>query len=226
LDVAFGDFKLDSEGRRLLRGGQYVHLSRRAYELLELLVLSRPRAFSKSELQAKLWPDSFVVEANLSNLVAEIRSALGDDRRNPRYIRTVHGFGYAFSGEASGGEPARGPAAARGVPDSLCWLIAAERRVQLAEGEHFLGRHPGSILAFDSPAVSRHHASIRVTADGAVIEDLGSRNGTFVRGQRIGEPTRLEDGDEIKLGSVLLEFRVAEDPPTIELGGQPTGDDE
>ena len=52
-------------------------------------------------LQQRLWPDTFVTEANLSNIVAEIRDALDDSPREPIYIRTVHKFGYAFCGEAA-----------------------------------------------------------------------------------------------------------------------------
>ena len=64
--------------------------------MLGLLVERQPKALSKTELQDRLWPGTFVVEKNLTNLVSEIREALGDDRRVPRFIRTVHRFGYAF----------------------------------------------------------------------------------------------------------------------------------
>jgi DNA-binding winged helix-turn-helix (wHTH) protein len=213
MDVAFGDFRLDSAGRQLLRQDEYVHLSRKAFDLLEFLAVSRPRAVSKSELQERLWPSTFVVEANLSNLVAEIRAALGDDPRKPRFIRTVHGVGYAFSCEPADVPRTVPPPCAR---DSLCWLILGERRVQLSEGEHLIGRHPASILPIDSPTVSRHHASIRVTGDQAVLEDLGSRNGTLVGDRRIESPTTLADGDQIRVGSVVFAFRVASrDDPTI-----------
>jgi DNA-binding winged helix-turn-helix (wHTH) protein len=213
VDVAFGDFRLDSGGRRLLRNGEYVHLSRKAYDLLELLIVSRPRVFSKADLQKRLWPRTFVVEANLSNLVSEIRAALGDDPRQARFIRTVHGLGYAFSADVAESMSAEPLHPAR---DSLCWLICGERRVQLSEGEHLLGRHPASILRIDSPTVSRHHAAIRVTGEEGILTDLGSRNGTHVQGKRIDTPTALADGDEIRMGSVVLAFRVASTgPPTV-----------
>lgn len=206
MDVVFGDFRLDSAGRQLLRKDEYVHLSRKAFDLLEFLAVSRPRAVSKAELQERLWPSTFVVEANLSNLVAEIRAALSDNPRKPRFIRTVHGVGYAFSGE-----PAEVPRAVPPQPprDSLCWLILGERRIQLSEGEHLIGRNPASVLPIDSPTVSRHHASIRVTGDQAVLEDLGSLNGTRVGERRIEAPTTLVDSDEIRVGSVVFAFRVA-----------------
>jgi hypothetical protein len=172
----------------------------------------------------RLWPSTVVVEANLSNLVAEVRAATGDDARRPRFIRTVHGFGYAFSGEAAA-EPA-GEAPAR--RDSLCWVVCGESRIQLAQGDHLIGRHPASVVIIDSPKVSRHHAAIRVAGASATLLDLGSRNGTFVGGERIESPVTLRHGDRIRVGPVVLEFQMASlgpgteaDGPT-ELGGQGT----
>jgi DNA-binding winged helix-turn-helix (wHTH) protein len=205
--LAFGPFRLDSDARRLLRRGEYVHLSRKAYDLLEYLVAARPRVLSKAELKERLWPGTFVLEANLSNLVSEIRSALEDDRRQPRFVRTVHGVGYAFCGEA---DDEAVPAESTGSPrDSLCWLICGDCRVQLREGEHLIGRHPASPLSIESPTVSRHHACIRVAGDEAVLTDLGSRNGTYVQGKRIEAPVALADGDEIRVGSIAFRFQVA-----------------
>src|SRR5215831_3583392 len=92
----FGDFVLDSESRQLLRACEPRHVSPKAFQLLEVLVSSRPRVWSKRELQDLLWPDTTVVEANLPNLVAEVRAALEDDPQQPRYVRTVHRYGYGF----------------------------------------------------------------------------------------------------------------------------------
>src|SRR5262245_61158566 len=94
--LAFGDFVFDSDTRELLRGGDRVTLSPKAFQLLETLIENRPRALSKSVLHDRLWPKTFVVEANLSNLVGEIRHALGEDSRTARFVRTVHRFGYAL----------------------------------------------------------------------------------------------------------------------------------
>ena len=96
----FGPFTLDLATRQLTAAGQAIHLEPKAFELLSALVLERPKAISKADLQERLWPGTFVAEANLSNLVAEIRAALGDPARAPKFVRTAHGFGYAFCGEA------------------------------------------------------------------------------------------------------------------------------
>src|SRR6266576_1343157 len=97
----FGEFVLDSETRQLLRASQPRHVSPKAFHLLEALVSSRPRVWSKRELQDLLWPDTTVVEANLPNLVAEVRSALEDDPQQSRFVRTVHRYGYGFVEPAS-----------------------------------------------------------------------------------------------------------------------------
>ena len=94
--VQFGEFVLDLRARELTRGDELVALSPKAYQLLETLVVNRPTALSKTDLQNRLWPDTFVVEKNLANLVGEIRRALDDDAAMPRFIRTVPRFGYAF----------------------------------------------------------------------------------------------------------------------------------
>ena len=92
----FGEFVLDSETRQLLRAFEPRHVSPKAFHLLEVLVSSRPRVWSKRELQDLLWPDTTVLEANLPNLIAEVRAALEDNPQQPRYVRTVHRYGYGF----------------------------------------------------------------------------------------------------------------------------------
>jgi DNA-binding winged helix-turn-helix (wHTH) protein len=189
MQVRFGDFVLDSDARELLAGGRPVKLSPKAFELLLALVEARPKALSKSALQDRLWPDTFVVEANLSNLVGELRAALGDDPRAARFVRTVHGFGYAFR-DTTGRQPPRGQGA--GAAFRLVWKGGRE---ELAEGEHVLGRDPDLALCLGSPSVSRRHAQLRIIGGAAVIEDLGSKNGTFLNGEKVTSPMALSDGD-------------------------------
>ncbi len=203
----FGQCVLDDGARQLLRGEEPVHVSPKAYELLRILVESRPRAISKNDLQERLWPDTFVSEANLPVLVAEIRDAIGDDARNPQLIRTVHRFGYAFSGTATEVPEARpGPAARM----SDYWVIGESRHVQLAEGENIVGREPGCDVWLDLPGISRRHARITVSDVVVMLEDLGSKNGTFLRGTRITAPSALTDRDEIRFGSAVVTFREAQ----------------
>lgn len=206
--VRFGEFVFDEQTRQLLRGGQVVPLSPKAFELLRHLLRRRPGVVSKAELQALIWPDTHVTEASLASAASDLRSALGDRRRRPQLIRTVHGFGYAFCGEAAEMDGrARGEASA-GSP--IYRLIWKRREIELSEGENILGRDRDSVAWIDSPSVSRRHARIVVSGDQAILEDLGSRNGTWIRGRKVTGPIRLSDLDEVKLGSVVAVFRVFE----------------
>jgi DNA-binding winged helix-turn-helix (wHTH) protein len=198
----FADFVLDLDARELRRGADAIALSPKAYQLLQILVSERPKALAKLDLQERLWPDTFVVEKNLVNLVAEIRAALGDDANHPRFVRTVPRFGYAFR------EPPTGKGETNRVADaSICFKLRwPDGRAALKEGEHVLGRDPDLELFIDGPGVSRRHALIRVSGADATIQDLGSKNGTFVADRSAASPTPLADGDIIRLGSVELTF--------------------
>lgn len=198
----FGDFVLDLDARELRRGGEPLLLSPKAYQLLEVLVRNSPKALAKSTLQEHLWPDAFVVEKNLVNLVAEIREALGDQAARPRFVRTIHRFGYAFRDAAV--EPRAERGSTRGdVRFRLAWPGG---RAGLGDGEHVLGRDPDLELFLDAADVSRRHARITIAGDEATIEDLESKNGTFVCDRRLRSATRLSDGDSIGIGSVRLTF--------------------
>jgi hypothetical protein len=173
------------------------------------LLESRPRALSKAQIRDRLWPRTFVSDSNLTSLVNELRGALGDPARRPRFIRTVYGFGYAFCGEASE-SPAAGTRAAPGRPATTrrLRLYLEDIEIALREGENLLGRVEEGVTWLESPTVSRRHARILVTNGRATLEHLGSKNGTYLRGERLRSPTALTDGDEIRMGQVVMTFRV------------------
>jgi DNA-binding winged helix-turn-helix (wHTH) protein len=199
--LRFGPFTLDLESRQLLRQRFEIHLTPKAFDLLAALIQDRPKVLSKTVLQERLWPATFVAEANLSNLVAEVRAALDDSPRTPAFIRTAHGIGYAFCGdavEAAGADLA--------PPGPSCWLEWGGQRFPLSIGTYHVGRHPDVEIRLDHASVGRHHARLVVTADGAVLEDFASKNGTFRDGERITAPVQLADGNELRIGSVLLTF--------------------
>jgi DNA-binding winged helix-turn-helix (wHTH) protein len=203
--LAFGDFSLDLERRQLLRSGQEVHVSPKALQLLELLVAERPRALAKAEIRDRLWPRTFVSESSLTGLVTTLRSALRDSARDPRYLRTVHGLGYAFCGVVTDDAPRRKSAVRRGLHFRLTWEGGD---VSLAEGENVLGRVEEAAAWIESASVSRRHARILISEGQARLEDLGSKNGTFLNGRKITSAATLADADEIRLGLVPTTFRV------------------
>lgn len=208
--VRFGDCTFDGETRELERGRGPVHLSPKAFRLLELLLENRPKALSKTDLQERIWPNTFVAESNLASLAAEVRGAIGDESRSPRFLRTVYGFGYAFGGEAVTVDAAPAAAGRRHC------LTAAGREVDLVAGENVVGRDPAAEVRIDDPTVSRHHARILVEGEGASLEDLDSKNGTFLEGRPVHRRTRLKSGAIVKFGSVLMTFRTFSPVETTE----------
>src|SRR5947209_1266175 len=150
----FFDFSFDPEARQLRRGSEPVHLSGKAFELLLLLIEQRPRALQKHEIYDRLWPDTYVAEANLPVLIREIRAAIGDEKRE--WIRTVHRFGYAFAAGVSQIDLASDNSAA-GLAHIL---MHADRPFRLATGENIVGRDPSAAIFIPSSTVSRRHALI------------------------------------------------------------------
>jgi len=209
--LSFDPFTLDVETRQLLRGSaaEAVHLSPKAFDLLCVLVESRPRAIAKKELHERLWPSTFVSEATLSSLINELRAAMGERGRETRFIRTVHGFGYSFIATVhEDGAVAASRAA--------CWVVVGGREQLLGEGEHVLGRDGSAALTLNSSSVSRRHARITITGETATLEDLGSKNGTYVADQPVNEPTKLRDGDRIRVGTFEITFRTNVSPGSTE----------
>lgn len=197
--LRFGDCILDSGTRELFRGGQPVPIPPKVFQLLEVLVAERPRAISKTALHEKIWPDTFVSDANLANLVADLREALGDDAKSPRIIRTVQRFGYAFQAESV--------EVAADASESVFRLVWGDREVTLRDGPNVVGRDRDAVLWVDVYSVSRHHARITVSGDQATLEDLGSKNGTFLCGKPVSGAATLKDGDEIRIGTVTMTLR-------------------
>jgi DNA-binding winged helix-turn-helix (wHTH) protein len=206
--VRFADFTLDSATRQLLRRDRgEIRLSPKAFDLLAALIDERPRVLDKADLHRRIWPDTYVVDANLNVLIAEIRRALEDSRSDAKFIRTVHAVGYAFCGEAVKLTDRRAPGKATPV---RFWLLWNERVIVLEDGDNTVGRDPQCTVWLDASGVSRRHARIRtVRGDAAVLlQDLGSKNGTLVENSPITGQVRLTDGAVIQIGSVELKLRV------------------
>jgi len=209
--LRFGQCVFDAGSRELLRAGVSCDISPKAFQFLALLLEARPKALTKQEIHDRLWPDAFVSDSSLPRLAAEVRVAIGDEAKNSRLLRTVHRFGYAFCGAVSL------------VPDetplpSSYRVVWGERQIPLLPGENILGRAPEARVQLDHGRVSRQHARIVVGEGKAVLEDLGSKNGTFVRGEPVTRPEELGDGDEICIGNFVLVFRDSGANSTTEGG--------
>jgi hypothetical protein len=214
----FDHFVLDSDARELLRDGEAVHLSPKAYQLLEALVENRPKALSKSALHDLLWPNTFVVQTNLANLVVEIRGVIGDRPRQPRFLRTVYGYGYAFRAPGDDVLPGSSPVAGRVQPSGVHRVIWQQCVIPLEPGENVIGRDEDVAVCINAGDVSRRHARIVIENDGARLEDLGSKNGTYLMEHRLENEVVLRNGDSFRVGQQRLVYSNSLSQDTTQTG--------
>lgn len=192
----FGSFTLDEEAAELRGAAGAVPLPPKHFALLALLLSRAPALVTKDEALSAVWPGVVVEEANIHNVVSDLRRALGEGE----WIRTVHRKGYAFAASVHrDGAPA---------PESRFELVRGRKSYPLRLGVNVLGREGDLDVPFDAAEVSRRHAAITVDDGGAVLEDLRSKNGTFLGRRRVEGTVPLKDGDEILIGSVVLVFRT------------------
>ena len=200
--IGFDGFVLDGDTRQLSEQGHPLPISPKAFQLLQLLIERRPKAMAMRELYRQLWPDTHVEKANLRNLIAEVRAVTRDPARSPRLIRTVFGFGYAFIGECTLDE--RG-----GRTPSAYHLVDRASDHPLYEGENVVGRDSAASVQIEAGGISRRHAVILIDRNRLHVEDLGSKNGTYVDGARVASRVEVRDGTEIRFGHLRMWIRSA-----------------
>ena len=216
MTYTFGSLTVDVEARRVSSAGRPVHLTRKAFDLLLVLLDQRPNAVSKEQIHARLWPATFVSDASVQTLIAEIRRTIdADPAASASWIGTVHGIGYRFDGPAV---VTGSPAAASGSDRPVAWLVGGGIRVPLVPGPNMVGRDVDGVGEIDAPTMSRHHARITI-AEPPTIEDLDSKNGTWLDGERVTVARALWDGAQVRLGMVTLTFRLAGPPKPTEPAG-------
>jgi DNA-binding winged helix-turn-helix (wHTH) protein/TolB-like protein len=128
-DYDFGVYRLELSRRRLLRGGEPISLTPKAFDVLVALIERRDRVVDKQELMKVVWPDSFVEEANLSQTIFVLRKTLGDDANGRPFIDTVPRRGYRFAADV------RTVSSALPRPRAIVWgavAVAAAITVSLA----------------------------------------------------------------------------------------------
>src|SRR6185436_16947332 len=97
--IDFDPFCLDLAGECVWRGSQAIKLRPKAFAVLDYLISRPGQLVTKEELLAAVWPETFVGEAVLKVTVRQLRDALADDSKSPRYIETAHRRGYRFIGK-------------------------------------------------------------------------------------------------------------------------------
>jgi DNA-binding winged helix-turn-helix (wHTH) protein len=203
--VRFNDFVLDTDRRELMRVGARVPLRPKALQLLERLIEQRPKAVSQEELADCLWPETFVEKNGLHKVMHQLREALDD--REQTIIRTLYGFGFAFAATTIDEAP--------GVARARCRIVIGDSEFELREGENIVGRERDAAVCIEAASISRRHARITVSGTHATLEDLRSKNGTWIEGKRIHK-RELSDGDAVLFGTVAAAFRIIAPEPSTE----------
>jgi DNA-binding winged helix-turn-helix (wHTH) protein len=219
----FGSFLYDPLGRRLLRDGVEIKLTRKSRELLLLFLENPERLLTREDLTDRMWSDVAVTDDALRFQVSELRKAFGAD--GEAFIHTVPREGYRWEAPVNKETLHRFEWGYRERADQTIGrrLILASREIDLSEGENVVGRDRDAVLWIDHTAVSRRHARIVIADKSATLEDLGSKNGTRLKGERIAGAVPLADGDEIRIGPVAMTFRVMSRVGTTETEAQEKG---
>jgi DNA-binding winged helix-turn-helix (wHTH) protein len=196
----FGPYRLVPDQRRLEHEGEQVPLTPKAFDLLVALVTHRSKALSKDEILALVWPDANVEEGNLAQQTLVLRRALGE---LDRCVATIPRHGYQFVAPVTEDREAGETA---GLSEHcLCW---DRREFPLRAGITIIGRADDVDLRIPLPSVSRRHARVVVRGLEAHIEDLGSRHGSWLGPTQINAPMLMTTGDQIRLGTALLDYRL------------------
>ena len=138
----FGEYTLDAGEHRLLKGSAEVVLRPKAFDTLLYLVRQHGHTVGKNELFGAVWADTYVSDAVLTHCIAEVRRALQDDARDPRYVRTLPKVGYAFvadvesAGRAAAGIPFLTSVPARRLASAIAVLPFANLSAD-PENEYF-----------------------------------------------------------------------------------------
>ncbi len=229
-DFRLGEWLVQPSLDRLTLGDRTVRIRPRLMDVLCFLAEHQGQVRSKDDIIAAVWAKPYMAESVLSRSIAELRRVLDDNAAEPRFIETITKRGYRLIApvELVGGSsqrpneaervPARNPVTLGEHTCGLCW---GEQEIPLVEGENLIGRIREAAVRISSTRVSRRHARIVVTGGRAVLEDLGSKNGTYLRGRRIDRPVQLSDGDEICFGRDVVVFRFCYPSGTTVTGEAP-----
>jgi len=233
--LKFGDFRLadwlvQPSLNRVCSSDTMRQIEPKVMDVLVFLADRAGQVASRQEIIDAVWAKRFLADTVLTRAISELRRVLGDHARTPCFIQTVSKRGYRLlavrlpSPEATPGAPAtmRAGAGLR-QPDGalgslpVCSIAWGELEIRLEEGDTIIGRAREALIRVASTRVSRRHARITVCGMDATLEDLGSRNGTYLKGRKLEGPAPLQDGDEISVGPAVLSFRLRHTGETTQI---------
>src|SRR5262245_37750173 len=174
------------------------------FEVLSMLLEKPGSLVSRERLHSRLWPEDVFVDVDhgVNKAINKLRAVLDDAGAAPRFVETLPRRGYRFIA------PVTSVQAASDDARSASRFLCEGRTILLPFGTHIIGRDETAEISSDSKTLSRRHARVVVTAEAAVLEDLGSKNGTRVNGDLVRGSVTLADGDEVEAGVLRLIFRT------------------
>jgi len=207
-----GEWLVEPRLNRLTGDGESIQIELKMMDVLVCLAEHAGELVERQTLIDTVWATEFISENILTRAVAELRSALGDDVKAPSYIETIHRRGYRLVAKIT---PIAASAASSEA--SVAFKLEGDGGDHiLRHGENVIGRSDDADVSIDSTDVSRWHARILVSNTAATVEDLGSKNGTYLNGVKLDQPKPLENGDEIRIGRDVARFRfVIEGDATV-----------
>jgi DNA-binding winged helix-turn-helix (wHTH) protein/tetratricopeptide (TPR) repeat protein len=196
--IGFGPFQVDSRQRALLQSGRPIHVTAKTFDLLLYFAQNRGRLIDKDELMSAVWQDSVIEESNLTVTISMLRRALGDSRKEHRYIVSVPRRGYRFTPIVTGLEsgaavqsasPAASPGAylprlprlsivvvplrsvGPGRNDAFAESIVNTLVCRLARADCVSVRH-APLLRNDDPAAAAQHHGAAAMLCGAIEQSV------------------------------------------------------
>jgi DNA-binding winged helix-turn-helix (wHTH) protein len=202
-----GHWRVDPALNSLAGPTETAHLEPKVMEVLVCLAEHASDVVSKERLLRSVWPDTCVTDDVLTRAIFELRRAFGDNARRPRVIQTIPKRGYRLIAPVVL-DVDRTPASPT-TAATVCTLTWGEGYVTLADGTYLLGRDESLPIRVPFPSVSRRHARITIGGGVVTVEDLASKNGTFLRDARLTAPTLLRNGDTLITGTVRISVRLS-----------------
>jgi DNA-binding winged helix-turn-helix (wHTH) protein/thioredoxin-like negative regulator of GroEL len=177
----FGSFRLYPDQKLLFKGDQRLDVDRKALAILEILVQNRGQLVTKERLLKEVWADVSVEEGNLNVHVSKIRRLLGDERRQPEYIETVHGEGYRFVANVAERQEQLYPAERLGRARVLAFsafallaMIVAAMWVWKAEKRRHQTKDQSTVSTESVDAQSKYELAVKYESEGDDEEALAA----------------------------------------------------
>src|SRR5712692_4144639 len=189
----FGPFRLDGRNEQLWRGSEVIRLTNKALAVLRYLAERSGQLVTKDDLFAAVWPEVVVSDSALVVCIRELRRALGDERRTPQFIETVHGRGYRFIGVVHAGELAENEARQTILPPAPA---LHEQTPHMALAENGVGQStPMAVVSIAEPESQPSTVEIQPTREENRVHRRWTRRGLML-------------GGVVLLGGVLLTLSV------------------